>query len=116
MPQFLLLDLLNEMKKEKIIIVMLLIIGLFAWYRCVVLLGTLSHEDNVIKNTDGEIIYTRGDPPLHWQDDVDLFAGIVDGNGGLCLSYYMPGDIEREWLYVVGWRFQGFYQRAETAR
>ena len=78
-------------------------------------IGSLSHEEKVIKDNNGEIIYVRGNCPWSTGNAI-LFAGIVTRGDSSFRAFYVLGDTEREWLYVVGWRFQGFYQRAETAR
>lgn len=103
----------RKKNKAKIVVLCLMVLVLFV--RLVVLLtvpiGSLGVEEREIKK-DGEIIYVRGDCP--WSaDHAVLFAGVVDKGSSSCRAFYVLGDAEREWLYVTGWRFRGFYRRVD---
>jgi hypothetical protein len=102
-------------KKKKTKIVILCLLALFLFVRLVVLftvpIGSLGVEERVIKK-DGETIYVRGDCP--WStDNAILFAGVVDAGYSSCRAFYVLGDMEREWLWITGWRTRGFYQRVD---
>ena len=100
-------------KKEKTKIAVLCLLALVLFVRLVVFftvpIGSFGVEERVIKK-NGETIYVRDDCP--WSaDHAVLFAGVVDKGSASCRAFYVLGDTEREWLYVTGWRFRGFYRR-----
>ena len=103
----------NRMKKTKIIIIVAILIGgLVISCRGRLIIGALSHEETVIKNFNGEIIYAREEPFAGWRGEIS-FAGIVVGNG-ICVAYYRPADIALERLYVTGFRFNRTFLRVES--
>ena len=100
-------------KKEQTKIAVLCLLALVLFVRLVVFftvpIGSFGVEERVIKK-NGETIYVRDDCP--WSaDHAVLFAGVVDKGSASCRAFYVLGDTEREWLYVTGWRFRGFYRR-----
>lgn len=104
----------RKKNKAKIVVLCLMVLVLFV--RLVVLLtvpiGSLGVEEREIKK-DGETIYVRGDCPWASGGNTILFAGVVDAGQSSCRAFYVLGDAEREWLYVTGWRFRGFYRRVD---
>ena len=103
-------------KTEKTKIVVLCFLALVLFVRLVVLfavpIGSLGVEEREIKK-NGETIYVCDDCP--WDGNTLLFAGIVTQGDSLFLAFYVPGDTEREWLYVTGWRFREFYRRIDQS-
>ena len=104
----------EQKKKRKITILCVLAFALLVWGVALftIHIGSLGVEERVIKK-NGEIIYVRDDCP--WDGNTLLFAGIVTQGDALFPAFYVPGDTEREWLYVTGWRFRGFYRRIDQS-
>ena len=104
----------EQQRQRKIGILCLLAFALFV--RIIVFftvpLGSLSHEGQTIQK-NGEVIYVRGDCPWSTGNAI-LPAGVIDAGNSSWRAFYVLGDGEREWLYVTGWRFRGFYQRADA--
>lgn len=101
----------SKKEKRKIAVLCLLAMALFVWVvaRFTIHIGSFGVEERAIKK-NGETIYVRDDCP--WSaDHAVLFAGVVDKGSASCRAFYVLGDTEREWLYVTGWRFRGFYRR-----
>lgn len=101
----------SKKEKTKIVVLSVLALVLFVWVvaRFTIYIGSFGVEERVIKK-GGETIYVRDDCP--WSDDhAVLFAGVVKKGSASCRAFYVLGDTEREWLYVTGWRFRGFYRR-----